>query len=211
MHSRRAFWARAAVLGWHQVVSLKDHLELATLLSLAGLGLVGISIKQGPSWLAPAILLLALALMVLDGAYIQWRDADNKAGGENAGLPAAPDEVDAVIAKLSVHTMVGAGDLDEFLRRNRSWFLRGFNHVTVQSRLWGVDNPLDEFASQAILEELQLLELIEIEARVPDKSSVRPLFSTRDSDQLSPGTTNWRARLSFAQSLRLSFRPSGAY
>ena len=107
--------------------------------------------------------------MVLDGAYIQWRDADNKAGGENAGLPAAPDEVDAVIAKLSVHTMVGAGDLDEFLRRNRSWFLRGFNHVTVQSRLWGVDNPLDEFASQAILEELQLLELIEIEARVPDK------------------------------------------
>lgn len=111
MQERATFWARAAASGWMRVVGLSDHLTFAASLVLLALGAFGVSIKFGPEWLAPSLLAALLAAMVLDGAYIEWRDKPvtdtEPPGGGFAAEDAAIKQLRERIVRVRDHDFQG--------------------------------------------------------------------------------------------------------
>ena len=88
MRQRAAFWFGSASLAWERVVALKDHVELATLLGLGLLAFIGISIRSGPPWLIPSVIVLLLVILTIDSAYVRWHAAH-----AGVGEPPAPSRV----------------------------------------------------------------------------------------------------------------------
>jgi hypothetical protein len=76
IESRRRFWFRALFNGWQSVVGLKDHLEIAFLLSAGFVLAAGIGIALGGQWWTVTLALAVLLAIVLEGAYLTWRELD---------------------------------------------------------------------------------------------------------------------------------------
>src|SRR5688572_12343695 len=104
MNQRRRFWMRSIVRGWMEVVALKDHLEIATILVVAVAALVGITTLglSIPLWIhATGIVLAILAVVILDGAFLEWEALQKTS-------PQDLNEIDRIIADLEVER-VGTG------------------------------------------------------------------------------------------------------
>lgn len=99
MHIRIKFWSRSAQAGWNHVVGLKDHLEVAALIGLTTLGLLGVSIWQGPAWLSTALLATLFIVLVLDGAFLQWAILDSARSDPLNG------EIESTISSLGVMSL----------------------------------------------------------------------------------------------------------
>jgi len=81
MQDRGRFWCKALGRGWYQIVHIKEHAELAVilfggLLALLGLG-TWLNYVDAQQWIAPAFIVGTLFLIVSEGAYIQWKNADD--------------------------------------------------------------------------------------------------------------------------------------
>jgi hypothetical protein len=79
LHSRRRFWIGAVGKGWREVVGLKDHLEVALVLFVGALIVGGVSFRFGGQWYALSFALAILAAIILDGAYLEWKELENRA------------------------------------------------------------------------------------------------------------------------------------
>lgn len=89
MRERATFWREAIGRGWQQAIHLKDHAELAVILggglfALAGFSAI-LAYANQQVWIAPVVVVGILLLMVTEGAYAQWKDADDKAQSFNVG------------------------------------------------------------------------------------------------------------------------------
>ena len=104
---RVTFWGRAARYGWKEVVSLKDHLEVAAILVVALVALSGASVWQGPDWALPALIAVTLIALVADGAYLQWRDASSHPESDPTGDQSAGDEIGKAVAVAIRDTLSG--------------------------------------------------------------------------------------------------------
>jgi hypothetical protein len=94
---RRRFWAAALVRGWQQVVSLIDHLGVAVALAVGAAAAFGISFAIGGPWWSLGVALAICCAVVLDGAFLAWKDQYNIASA--TGDPQARD-VERAIAAL---------------------------------------------------------------------------------------------------------------
>jgi len=115
MHERRQFWARAITKGWQEVVSLKDHLEVALILIVALLITVGVTLRFGGQWYAVGLALVVMLVIVLDGAYLVWHES---APSDQIEVTRVPPNADDLVRAI-MGTRNAAWDL---LRATRNFF-----------------------------------------------------------------------------------------
>ena len=82
LRDRARFWRNAFLRGWRGVVHIKDHAELAAILLAGLLALLGFGTWLNhvgqQAWIAPTAVLGVLVLTVAEGAYAEWKTADER-------------------------------------------------------------------------------------------------------------------------------------
>jgi len=92
LRDRARFWRNAFLRGWRDVVHIKDHAELAAILLAGLLALLGFGTWLNhvgqQAWIAPTAVLGVLVLTVAEGAYAEWKTANERPKHATIARPA---------------------------------------------------------------------------------------------------------------------------
>lgn len=128
------------------MVTLKDHIELAILLLVLVLAFAGFGIWKGPSWLVPSGFVALLAVLVLDGAYIQWREERGKA--THQAQESSTETIDKAIAMLKGGSLLLKYENKEMTPTYAQVFMAISDHLSNGLSLDGY--PMFELIESAI-------------------------------------------------------------